>query len=157
MGKAAKTPLERFWSKVREVDGGCWEWTGALTTSGYGQIEVSGRQIQVHRFSFENLVGPIPPGMTIHHICHNRACVNPKHLFPCSLADNVRDGKPPRGNALRKKLTREEKAVIRMLSLGYSPNSARPYGEMSAYKAKKLGILVGVLDAHGKVKPEVYR
>jgi hypothetical protein len=35
-------------------------------------------------------VGPIPEGLTIDHLCTNKACVNPEHLEPVTRGENVR-------------------------------------------------------------------
>lgn len=42
-----------------------------------------------HRFSYEILVGPIPEGMELDHLCKNRRCVNPAHLEPVTHHENL--------------------------------------------------------------------
>ena len=78
--KAAKrmTPLDRFLSYVDKSDG-CWEWTGRKIHD-YGSFYAAGHHIRAHRFSYKQFVGPIPTGMEIDHMCHNKSCVNPSHL-----------------------------------------------------------------------------
>ena len=72
---------ERAQAKINpNQDTGCWLWTGSGDSNGYGQIRVAGRTIQAHRFTYSELVGTIPAGMVIDHLCHNRRCVNPEHL-----------------------------------------------------------------------------
>lgn len=82
----------RFWSKVdRGGDGECWPWLGS-GDGRYGQLYVSGKSIKAHRFAYELLVGPIPDGLTLDHLCRNTACVNPAHLEPVSHRENVLRG-----------------------------------------------------------------
>ena len=99
-GRPRKPLIERFMEKVSLDDAGCWLWQGTKNKKGYGQIGVgvaNGGTVQVHRFSYENHVGAIPDGMTIDHLCRNPSCVNPEHLEPATIADNVRRG----GNAVK--------------------------------------------------------
>jgi hypothetical protein len=84
-------PVERFWASVEQTET-CWLWTGSLRVNGYGQIQVDGRNVLAHRFSYELLVGPIPDGLTIDHLCCNRACVNPSHMEPVTNVENVMRG-----------------------------------------------------------------
>ncbi len=72
---------------------GCWVWTGCRTKGGegYGQIVVArGKTQQVHRVVYEALVGPIPDGLQIDHLCSNKACCNPAHLEPVTARENQR-------------------------------------------------------------------
>jgi len=84
------TPDERFWPKV-DRGGACWLWTGALYVNGYGAFRgPDGRTIRAHRFAYERVVGPIPEGLDLDHLCRVRACVNPAHLEPVTRAENLR-------------------------------------------------------------------
>lgn len=73
----------RFWNKV-DASASCWVWTAAKAGKGYGKYttKIDGRQTYpyAHRYAWESLVGPIPDGMTLDHLCKNRLCVNPDHL-----------------------------------------------------------------------------
>ena len=84
------TPLtERFWSKVQKSDdpNGCWLWTGAVSTSGYGRISRGGRNgggDYAHRISYEIHYGSVPPGYYACHKCpggETKLCVRPTHLY----------------------------------------------------------------------------
>lgn len=81
----------RLWSKV-DASGDCWEWIGGLTQTGYAKLKVNSKTRLGHRLVWELLVGPIPDGLTLDHLCRNRACVNPDHLEPVSVAVNVMRG-----------------------------------------------------------------
>lgn len=81
----------RFWGKVdRSAPNGCWEWTGNITAKGYGLFTVrpGPRTVSVHRFAYELVVGPIPEGLQLDHLCRNRKCVNPAHLEPVTNREN---------------------------------------------------------------------
>ena len=70
---------------------GCFVWQGRRDTHGYGQVK-HGRQ-QAHRAAYEEVLGTIPPGNILHHLCENRLCVRPSHLVPVSVRTNTRMGK----------------------------------------------------------------
>jgi HNH endonuclease len=76
----------------------CWRWLGARSSTGYGTFEVSlDRVVSPHRFAYEQLVGPIPAGLVLDHLCRHRLCVNPNHLEPVTNADDLRRGRVARG------------------------------------------------------------
>ena len=89
-----KPTHERFWTKVHKTDT-CWLWTGGIS-HGYGSFDLPGvgrwRAVRAHRFAYEALVGPIPEGMVIDHLCRVKACVNPDHLEPVTQRTNLLRG-----------------------------------------------------------------
>ena len=79
---------ERFWAKVHKTST-CWLWTGSRISSGYGNFRgENGCNVLVHRFAYETLIGPIPDGLMLDHLCRNPACVNPAHLEPVPAREN---------------------------------------------------------------------
>ena len=69
----------------------CWGWRGGFNRYGYAQISLNGT-VLVHRFLYENLIGPIPKDKQLDHLCRNRGCINPSHLEIVSLKENVLRG-----------------------------------------------------------------
>lgn len=96
---AKSIPLDvRFWRLVdRSNEGGCWIWTGK-STRGYGFIRVGQSSSPAHRVAYRLLVGPIPDGHQLDHLCRNKGCVNPAHLEPVTAQENVRREREARGH-----------------------------------------------------------
>ena len=68
---------------------GCWIWTGATTSHGYGHLYVAAKHWSAPRLAYTLFVGQIPPRMEIDHLCRNRLCVNPAHLEPVTTRTNL--------------------------------------------------------------------
>jgi hypothetical protein len=94
-------PNDPFWGKVAvKSDSECWLWIGATAggRDNYGQIRKGSRLFLAHRISYEMSYGEIPVGMDVMHLCHSRACVNPKHLTLGSRSENMLSGGKLRRN-----------------------------------------------------------
>lgn len=77
--------------KAREAPGsGCWIWTGSKGEDGYGSVRYRRKVWRAHRAAYTILVGPIPFGLELDHLCRVRACVNPSHLEPVTGEENIR-------------------------------------------------------------------
>jgi len=85
------TPQERFESSTTKTDG-CWLWTGRMNHGGYGMLSLSGGEVRAHRWAYELFIGPVPDGLVLDHLCRVRHCVNPAHLDPCTIGENVMRG-----------------------------------------------------------------
>jgi len=90
---------ERLWGHTVPCPwSGCWLWLAARNAGGYGKTIVgsktdgSRRYVYAHRLFYELLVGPIPTGRQLDHLCRVRCCVNPIHLEPVTALENVHRG-----------------------------------------------------------------
>lgn len=94
--------LSRFFARVSIDPLGCWEWIGAVNHAGYPSFWHGGnrRSVRGHRFLFERVHGPVPPGLELDHLCNNRRCVRPDHLRTVTHRENtLRSDNPCARNA----------------------------------------------------------
>lgn len=71
----------------------CWMYAGQLSASGYGIVAVyhdnRSTSARAHRAMYETLVGEVPEGLELDHLCRNKACINSAHLEPVTHRENV--------------------------------------------------------------------
>lgn len=108
----------------------CWEWQGNINNkTGYGKKTWFGRHVLAHRWVYEMLLGPIPDGMVINHLCSNKKCVNPHHLEVTTQAGNCRHGN---GSKLTVLEVKEIKAAKNSKKWGDGKRLAEKYHVSSA-------------------------
>lgn len=95
---------ERLASKVNIDETGCWLWTACVYPGGYGMYRHNGKLQRAHRVVYTLLVGEIPSGLQLDHLCRVRHCVNPEHLEPVTQRENLLRGDHPNHVANRTKI-----------------------------------------------------
>lgn len=91
--KLPQVVLDRLFARVEKTDS-CWIWKGAITSHGYGILEINGRRFSAHRISFLLAGKVIPEGKQIDHLCRVRRCVNPDHMEAVTSRENTLRGLP---------------------------------------------------------------
>lgn len=110
----------------------CWEWQGATTSSGYGNLRWHGKSVQAHRVAYFLTFGGIglETGFRyegraktykrfVLHKCDNRLCCNPNHLFLGSMRANLLDAyakgrkQQPKSKHVNAKLSPENVREVR--------------------------------------------
>lgn len=79
---------------IEDSGTGCWIWQLYKDGRGYGYVgDGTGRVRTAHRVYYELMVGPVPEGLELDHVCQNPSCMNPGHMEPVTHLENMRRGK----------------------------------------------------------------
>lgn len=118
--RTSRTPQERFWEKVEKTET-CWIWTGAIHVHRHGVFN-AGRDapkgkksptMWAHRYAYMVIVGDLPEGLVLDHLCKNPVCVNPDHLEPVTQSENAKRGGIMKGYCRKGHLLTDENSYHR--------------------------------------------
>ncbi len=71
---------------------GCWDWKGCIEKNGYARLSCKDIDVRhAHTASYMIYKGIIPEGLQVNHLCNNRKCSNPSHLYVGTQQENMRD------------------------------------------------------------------
>jgi hypothetical protein len=129
--------VDNFWSYVDKTGGrdACWPWTKGTDKAGYGRVivEYRGQNHLTHRYAWQVINGPIPPGMHVLHRCDHPSCCNPAHLFL--------------GTQIENNLDRDKKARFHALLTEVDVREIRQR-RLAGESATKLGEEFGISQSH---------
>ena len=138
MGRPRIPLLDRLKSRIKIDENGCWLWTGHIGKDGYACIGLGGggcKHRVIHRVAYELIVGAIPEGLELDHLCRVRHCCNPEHLEAVTGTENKRRGVNV-GLAGRMAVIAKRKAIT------HCPQG-HPYDEANTYRHSR--------ESHGEI------
>ncbi len=129
---------ERYWSKVdKGTPDECWEWIASKNNKGYGQIKIRSYKLEfAHRLSWIFANGEIGDKQVLHS-CDNPACVNPKHLFLGTHADNMKD-KAKKGRSVNSPMIGNKHPLSKLTE--NDVRYIRKSSETNSFLAKKYNV-----------------
>lgn len=132
---------ERFWSLVVPTTAGCWLWTG-FKAAGYGRFSFKGTNsaAAAHRLSYEALIGEIPAGLDLDHLCRVPSCVNPLHLEPVTRRENI--GRGGQAIAAAGHLTDRQRQILAFIGAYVSDHGYPP-------TVREIGAQFGIASTNG--------
>src|SRR5881396_3749910 len=84
--------IARFLSYATPQADGCWRWMASCFLNGYGRFTFRHNSFCAHRIAYVFFCAPLDEWTVLDHLCRNRRCVNPEHLEPVTVGENIRRG-----------------------------------------------------------------
>jgi hypothetical protein len=115
----------QLFNECRLGESGCWLWMGTKR-NGYGLFNIGSKSKSAHRVAYELFIGPIPTGLHLLHSCDTPSCINPAHLRPGTVKENMADRESRRRRCVRgeqigtSKLTYDDVVSVRTSPLSIS-------------------------------------
>lgn len=85
-------PIEKLHERTFIDERGCWNDTRSLDSHGYTRVWYEGKSHIAYRLAYTMVIGPIPTGLVLDHLCENPKCWKPRHLEPVTQRVNMHRG-----------------------------------------------------------------
>ena len=115
------------------TDDGCFVYDGSLNKKGYARRGKDGDL--VHRAAWRTLIGAIPQGYEVHHMCHRTDCARVDHLMCLSKEEHaLLEGRPLKLDAEDvEEILRQIDAGARHTDIATRFGIVRPYISLIKY------------------------
>lgn len=151
----SKKPIEYY---VNE--NGCYICTSHyISKDGYARIRSHDKTIQVGRYLYEQLNGPIPDKLVIRHICDNPLCINIDHLILGTQRENINDRNNRKRNnwgdrVIFSKLNKDQVIeILREDSLSFKELSIKYNVQENTIRSIKYGVSWKYIDNFNRIDP----